>query len=276
MDRRKVIDIALAEVGYLEKASNKYLDDPSKNAGRGNFTKYARDIDQIPEFYNGKKQGFDWCDVFVDWCFVQAFGAPLAKTLLNQPSRSAGAGCKYSAEYYKRAGRFVVANPQVGDQIFFGSGSSVTHTGLVYKVDGSRVYTVEGNTSSTDGVVANGGAVAKKSYSLTYSKIYGYGRPNYDDGYDPVVGEPEAEAAEAVRPDPARSFAKSYATSYKVTASALNMRRGAGTDKAILGVLPRGTTFRCYGYYTKQADGTVWLYGIANGLTGYCSKAYLQ
>jgi uncharacterized protein YraI len=54
------------------------------------------------------------------------------------------------------------------------------------------------------------------------------------------------------------------------------MRRGAGTDKAILGVLPCGTTFRCYGYYTKQEDGTVWLYGIANGLTGYASKAYLQ
>ena len=273
MDRRKVINIALAEVGYLEKASNKYLDDPTKNAGRANYTKYARDIDQIPEFYNGKKQGFAWCDVFVDWCFVQAYGSHYAKALLNQPSRSAGAGCKYSAEYYKRAGRFVIANPQVGDQIFFGSGDSVTHTGLVYKVDGSRVYTVEGNTSSAEGVVANGGTVAKKSYSLTYDKIYGYGRPNYDDGYDPAADEP---AAEAVKPDPARSFSKSCAKAYTVTASALNVRMGAGTDKSILGVLPKGATFRCYGYYTKQSDGTIWLYGVANGLTGYASKAYLE
>ena len=273
MDRRQVIDIALAEVGYLEKASNKYLDDPTKNAGRANFTKYARDIDRIPDFYNTPKQGFAWCDVFVDWCFVQAYGAPLAKALLNQPSRSAGAGCKYSADYYKRAGRFVVAGPQVGDQIFFGSGNSVTHTGLVYKVDGSRVYTVEGNTSSAEGVVANGGAVAKKSYSLTFSGIYGYGRPNYDDGYDPAADKP---AADEVKPEPARSFSKSYAKAYTVTASALNMRSGAGTDKAILGVLPKGAAFRCYGYYTKQADGTVWLYGIANGLTGYCSKNYLK
>ena len=69
-------------------------------------------------------------------------------------------------------------------------------------------------------------------------------------------------------------------------AEVLNMRSGAGTDKAILGLLPKGATFRCYGYYTKQADGTVWLYGVAagtvwpygvaDGLIGYCSKAYLK
>jgi peptidoglycan hydrolase-like protein with peptidoglycan-binding domain len=42
------------------------------------------------------------------------------------------------------------------------------------------VYTVEGNTSSAAGVVANGGAVAKKQYSLSYGRIAGYGRPKYD------------------------------------------------------------------------------------------------
>ena len=36
-----------------------------------------------------------------------------------------------------------------------------------------------GDTSSASGVVANGGAVAKKKYLKTYSKIYGYGRPKY-------------------------------------------------------------------------------------------------
>ena len=42
-----------------------------------------------------------------------------------------------------------------------------------------KVFTIEGNTSSAAGVVENGGAVARKSYSLTYSKIGGYGRPEY-------------------------------------------------------------------------------------------------
>lgn len=174
----KVIEVAEAEVGYLEKASNKYLDDKTKNAGYSNFTKYARDLDSIKNFYNGKKNGFPWCDVFVDWCFVKAYGAETAKKMLYQPNSSLGAGCQYSANYFKAAGKFY-AYPQVGDQIFFASGGEAYHTGLVYKVTNTTVYTIEGNTSGANGVVDNGGGVFKKSYSKTYYAIYGYGRPNY-------------------------------------------------------------------------------------------------
>ena len=46
-------------------------------------------------------------------------------------------------------------------------------------VDVSKVYTIEGNTSSVAGVVANGGCVREKSYSLSYDRIYGYGRPDW-------------------------------------------------------------------------------------------------
>lgn len=177
-----VIKIALNEVGYLEKKSNSQLDNKTANAGSNNYTKYARDLDNISGFYNGKKNGFAWCDVFVDWCFVQAFGVDKAKDLLCQPNNSLGAGCGYSARYYKNKGQFYTKNPKRGDQIFFwDSGKSgVAHTGIVYEVDNSYVYTIEGNTSSSSGVVANGGAVEKKKYSLSYNLIYGYGRPKYD------------------------------------------------------------------------------------------------
>ena len=176
----KVISIAENEIGYLEKKSNAQLDDKTANVGSGNYTKFARDLDNIG-FYNGKKNGYAWCDVFVDWCFVQAFGAETAKALLCQPDKSLGAGCTYSANYYKKAGQFYTS-PKVGDQIFFRSAAktAVVHTGIVYKVDGSKVYTIEGNTSGASGVIANGGGVCKKSYSLTYGRIYGYGRPTYD------------------------------------------------------------------------------------------------
>lgn len=176
----KVIDIALNEVGYLEKRTNAQLYDKTANAGMNNFTKYANDIDtKYPNFYNGKKNGYAWCDVFVDWCFIQAFGVDNAKKLLNQPDKSLGAGCGYSANYFKQIGRFFTS-PQVGDQIFFGSASNVKHTGLVYAVDRYKVYTIEGNTSGSSGVVANGGGVCKKSYDINSNSIYGYGRPSYD------------------------------------------------------------------------------------------------
>lgn len=187
----KLLETALNEVGYLEKKSNSNLDSKTGNAGYNNWTKYARDLDALGYFYNGKKNGYAWCDIFVDWCFVKAFGVEAAMALLQQPKKSYGAGCLYSARYYKNKSQFYSKNPKKGDQIFFWNSSKtdVAHTGLVYKVDSTYVYTVEGNTSSASGVVANGGAVEKKKYKLNYTRIYGYGRPKYDK--EPTVVEKE-------------------------------------------------------------------------------------
>lgn len=167
-----VIAVAEGEIGYKEKASNANLGDKTANAGTANYTKYARDFDQkFPNWYNGKKNGFAWCDVFVDWCFLTAFGYAKALELLCQPKKSAGAGCTYSYGYYKKKGQ-AGKTPKVGAQIFFGtSESNCSHTGIVYAFDASKVYTIEGNTSNQ---------VAKKSYARTDSKIVGYGYPNYD------------------------------------------------------------------------------------------------
>lgn len=179
----KVIFLAKSEVGYLEKNTNYNLDSKTGNAGSNNYTKYARDLDAIPNFYNTKKQGYPWCDVFFDWLLVTAFGSEAAKAMIGQPDDSYGAGCGYSAKYYKNAGRFFTKDPKPGDQIFFWNSrqTDVSHTGIVCKVENGRVYTIEGNTSSTSGVVANGGSVCEKSYSIEYSRIYGYGRPDYDE-----------------------------------------------------------------------------------------------
>lgn len=178
---QKVIDIALAEVGYLEKRSNSQLDSKTGNAGAANYTKYARDLDALG-FYNGRKQSFDWCDMFFDWCFVKAYGKAAALAMTFQPTNAAnncGAGCHYSRQYYAANGR-LYNSPQVGDQIFFyNAGGRVSHTGLVYNVDKSYVYTVEGNTTGASGVIANGGGVCKKKYKLSSSYIAGYGRPAY-------------------------------------------------------------------------------------------------
>lgn len=181
-DIQKVIDIALGEVGYLEKESKNSLDSKTGNAGDNNYTKYARDLDAI-NFYNGRKQGAYWCDVFVDHCFYKAYGKSAALKLTCQPTKAAnncGAGCEWSLKYYKQKGQFHTT-PKVGDQIFFydSKGERIAHTGLVYKISNTRVYTVEGNTSGGYSVIANGGEVAKKSYTLGYKRIAGYGRPAY-------------------------------------------------------------------------------------------------
>lgn len=168
-------------VGYLEKASNKYLDDFTKNAGDKNYTCFGRDFTALVKDgcnWNGQP----WCDMFVDMMFVQEFGEELAKKLLG----GFNAYTPSSAQYFKNMGRWFTSKPQVGDIIFFkSSGSSrINHTGIVRAVDSSKVHTIEGNTSAGSSVVVNGGCVAKKSYALSNSRIVGYGRPNYN-----LVGE---------------------------------------------------------------------------------------
>lgn len=175
----KLIEIALSEEGYLEKNSNDKLDDKTANVGYKNYTKYARDLDNLKDFYNGRKNGHSWCDVFVDWCFVKTFGKIRAQELLCQPNKSTGAGVGFSKSFYEKKKQYHKKNPKIGDQIFFKKGLSITHTGIVYKVDSKKVYTIEGNTSSKQGVIPNGGCVRTKSYNLNLSSIDGYGRPKY-------------------------------------------------------------------------------------------------
>ena len=169
-DKQKVINLALSELGYHETGDN--------------ITKYAADLDAIKGFYNGPKQGYAWCDVFVDWLFVKSYGILGAKELLCQPDYSAGAGCLYSAQYYQQRGQFHKGRPETGDQIFFSyRAGEVSHTGLVVEVNGSTVVTVEGNTS--DGVY-------RRSYPLSDGRIYGYGRPNWGAAATPQEDEPAA------------------------------------------------------------------------------------
>lgn len=176
-----LLTLAQNEVGYLEKktADLKYLYDKKANAGYNNYTKYAKELDDLKDFYNGRKNGYSWCDVFVDWCFVKTFGRARAQQLINQPDKSTGAGVGFSKKFYQNKNRYFSA-PEVGDQIFFKNASGgMQHTGLVYKTDKNYVYTIEGNTSGSSNVIANGGAVCAKKYSLKNKYIDGYGRPDY-------------------------------------------------------------------------------------------------
>ena len=165
---RKVIDIALAEVGYREKASNASLDDPQANAGSGNWTKYARDL-AAAGYYNGNKNGYAWCEVFVDWCFWKAFGREGQR--IQCQTGDLGAACIYSAQYYRQQGRYD-QNPKAGDQVFFYAGGTIGHTGIVVEVSDSSITVVEGNSSDR---------VQKLSYSRSSGSIAGYGHPWYDE-----------------------------------------------------------------------------------------------
>lgn len=177
-DLNAVIQIAENEVGYLEKKSNSQLDHKTANAGSRNYTKYNRDYNA---WGGGGAQPMEWCAAFVSWCFVKAYGFEAAKVLL------CGGLHHYTptgANRFKKKGQYIKRGegmPKRGDVVYFFSTAKgrIGHVGIVYKVSGNYVYTIEGNTSGASTLVTNGGGVKKKSYKLTSSYIDGYGRPDY-------------------------------------------------------------------------------------------------
>lgn len=95
-----------------------------------------------------------------------------------------------------------------------------------------------------------------------------------------MMGERDEEtvADEPKKPEQAKAFDRKLAGSYTVTASALNMRLGAGTDKAVTAVIPKGTAVRNYGYYTDRSGRWLYVTFTQNGKTaeGFCHAAYLK
>lgn len=156
--QQKIVNLAYKQLGYVEQKTNK--------------TKYAADLDALGDIYNGPKNGYDWCDVFVDWLFITAFGKTVGMKLLTQPYKGTGAGVGFSAQFYKAKGQFHTS-PAVGDQIFFKNGSAWTHTGIVVAVKDGMVYTIEGNAGN------NADRVVECRYPLGASYIGGYGRPDW-------------------------------------------------------------------------------------------------
>ena len=112
----------------------------------------------------------EWCCCFVSWCanecgYIEAGIIP-----------------KYSvvddgADWFKAKGQWLDKDeePQAGMIIFFdwaydGLDGGGDHTGIVEKVEGGRVYTIEGNSSD---------ACQENSYPIGYYEIKGYGAPAY-------------------------------------------------------------------------------------------------
>lgn len=174
------------EIGYKEKSWEAYNENPEiiydKEAGAGwdNVTKYAKEMDER-EVYNGPKQGYAWCKVFVDWLFVETFGLEKAGDLLHGWT----AGVEQFYNWFRANGQ-ISNSPKIGDLVIFGD---CDHIGLVFDVADGKIYTIEGNTSET-GYNANGGQVANKEYYLGSSWIKCYARPSYDDEPGPTPPEP--------------------------------------------------------------------------------------
>ncbi|VYU44074.1 Uncharacterised protein [Eubacterium limosum] len=108
----------------------------------------------------------EWCACFVSWCYNQ-----MGK---SEPRFAAcqSQGIPWFTSHGQWGDRGY-ENIAPGDAIFFDwdLDGSADHVGIVIGTDGSRVYTVEGNS---------GDACKVKSYDLNYQCIKGYGLMNWN------------------------------------------------------------------------------------------------
>ncbi len=142
-------------VNYISRLINAGLQEEGYQAGPKKANKYGEWFEYPNE---------DWCAMFVSWCSNQA---GIGIDVIPKYSSVAGGMLwfgergllKYKEDY----------QPKSGDIIFFASGGA-SHTGIVISCDGTRVYTIEGNTSSS---------VRQRNYLLSYYQITAYGTPDY-------------------------------------------------------------------------------------------------
>ena len=128
--RTDFVNIVKSQLGYHEGYSSSDLS--GNSSGGSNYTEYGRWIGS---------QGIAWCASFVSWCAAQA-GIPSS---VIPKTCNANYNDFSSLKIYKSS----AYTPKAGDIVLIGSNnsSSVNHVGVVTGVDGSNIYTAEGNCS---------------------------------------------------------------------------------------------------------------------------------
>ncbi len=265
----KVINLAQRQVGYKESplGSNKtkygvYFDTPKSKGG------------PYP-WFNGKKNGYPWCSLWVCWIFCQneILGYERARTFLGcpKPADNCAAGVPYLWEYLKkRKWQVDKKSGQAGDIIFFNTSSAKCgHVGIIEKVDANKYYTIEGNKSNQ---------VKRCSYSRTSTTIYGLMRPAWSEI------EPKEEPAEPLphpKPEPVTPVYEKYKVK-TITGEWLALRVAPKTGAVLIERMPYGSEVELIKTVTgeKALGSNEWAYVsyTKNGRTyqGYCVKSRLK
>lgn len=242
-------------IPYLEKRSAAYLDDFQRNAGYNNYTKFARDVNSWGQ---PGCQGQPWCAVYQFWKLTKVLGLKTALQIMGGGFYNCRNVTRHaqSKETWKKA-------PKKGALIIFRNGS---HIGSVNKYDTQYVYTNEGNTSSTPGVVVNGGSCCNKKYKLNAPVIDGYVWVDYG-------------AEEQTSTDTAVKLNKTPKYVGKVTATELNVRSWAGKENPTIKKWPllKKDNLVDVCDTIKAADGSNWHYiRIAGKYYGFVSAMYIK
>ena len=203
-----------------------------------------------------------------DWLYNRL--GDVAKEVTNKlaPAKTT----KKVAKITKQPASVTVAEGKEAKVTVTATGDSLTYK-WYYKNKGATKFSVTDSfKGKTYNVTMNSTRAGRQIYCVVTDKYGNSVKSNVVtiNMTAPVVVEKKAK-------DYAESFDKKIAGNYKTTSS-LNIRSGAGTAKALLGTLPKGTKVECFGYYTTTKS-VKWYYVVATVkntiYTGFVSSAYL-
>ncbi len=245
--RNDIVKTAMGELGYKE--------------GKNNYTKYG-------VWYSSATHNAPWCAIFVCWCAYQ-IGIP--ESVIPRFSFCYnGITLFQNLGVWKGKENYV---PLKGDIIFFRSDTATSasdHVGIVTAFDGTKVYTIEGNSSD---------AVSERKYDLTDKYIVGYASPNYKVS-PPVV--PTTSSSTTVTTTSASTTAATQTTEaparaeqIKIIGAVVNVRTSPDNESARFATQSKNKVVDIISTETV-GSGEVWYKVSVNGKEGYVSGRFVQ
>lgn len=157
-----IVNVARSQINYHES------DSPDDLSGTANgYSDYT-------EYCNWYGYNVGWCAVFISWCARQA---NIPESIICNNSWADGKGGKFGE---KNVYSFSEHQPQKGDIIYINNDSDpdADHVGIVYDVDNTFIYAIEGNTSHQVYDIKYYKDSGVQFYYNTTNIVY-YGVPDY-------------------------------------------------------------------------------------------------
>ena len=155
---------------------------------------------------------------------------------------------------------------------------SASHIGIVEKVNGNTITTLEGNVQGNNYNWAETSTFARCTRYLSDGSVYSFFRPNWK---TTTTTSTKTSTASNTKTNSSNSqvteLGSSAVVNYSVKITSdngVNIRAGASTTKKILGAVPYNTTLKV----TKQTSGNGYTWGLItyNGVTGWIALEYTK
>lgn len=248
----QILDLAKRQIGYHETGNNN--------------TKYSNYFDcSAWQWFNTKKQGSEWCSIFICWLFCQneILGPKQALSFLGcpAPKNNCAAGCGYLYDYMKAKGyKSDIQHVKPGDIVFFKNGSKCYHVGIAESVSNGKVITIEGNKDNQ---------VKRVTHNISSNIYFGVMSPKWENAH--FFEQKEEKPADPVHiPEPVAPV-QSVTLTVNTKVDPLRLRVQPNTSCPTICLMKKGSKVTLLSYVNSE-----WAKVKYKTMIGYAYRKYLK